>query len=381
MPATFKKAVFSAVNLKKMNEPQLLDLIERYLRDELSTQESIDFDLLRKKDLSINNRIVEHQQFLKTMADWQQRLDFETKLNAIHEEINIDAVKEALGIRESRVVTLWRSHHSKISVAASVAIFAVMVTLFFTGYFNNQNQQSHYNALRRSLDNVRRSQNALIRDLSGKSVHKNNNPGNFGGTGFAINTSGDIITNFHVINGADSVFVQNSNGESFKVTTVYSNQEYDLAVLRITDSTFKHLSAVPYVFKKSKADLGEDVFTLGYPKDSVVFGKGYLSSFTGFDNDSLAYQVAIPVNPGNSGGPLLDTYGNVIGIIKGNQTQVDGAAFATKSNFLMKAIQSVPADSLGRKIILNNKNSLTKLNRSQQIKKLQNYVFMVKVYN
>ncbi|RYE17539.1 MAG: hypothetical protein EOP42_32110 [Sphingobacteriaceae bacterium] len=121
-----------------MNELQLLDLIERYLRNELSEQEELEFDLLRKKDPSVNERIAVHQQFIKTMTDWQQRLDFETKLNAIHEEINIDVVKEALGIRENRVITLWRNHHSKISVAASIAIFTVMMTLFFTGYFRNQ---------------------------------------------------------------------------------------------------------------------------------------------------------------------------------------------------------------------------------------------------
>jgi len=365
-----------------MNEPQLLDLIERYLSNELSKQEQIEFELMRKADGSINGRIKEHQQFLKYMADWNERLEFENKLNEIHEEIDIDAVKEQLGIHQGRVVTLWRNHHSKISVAASIAIFAVMVTLFFTGYFNNQNQQSRYSALRRELETVKRSQSALIRNMTGKPVNKNNlNPGDFGGTGFAINASGDIITNFHVINGADSVYVQNSNGESFKAATIYTNSDYDLAVLHITDTSFKHLSAVPYAFRKSKADLGEDVFTLGYPKDSVVIGKGYLSSFTGYDNDSLAYQVSIPVNPGNSGGPLLDSYGNVIGIIKGKQTQVDGAAFATKSNYLMKAIQSIPADSTGRKICLNSKNNLSKLTRAQQIKKLQNYVFMVKVYN
>ncbi|RYE27922.1 MAG: hypothetical protein EOP42_18310, partial [Sphingobacteriaceae bacterium] len=85
-----------------MNEPQLLDLIERYLKHQLSEQESMEFDLLRKNDFHINQRIAEHQQLIKTMADWQKRLDFETTLNAIHEEINIDAVKEALGIRQNR---------------------------------------------------------------------------------------------------------------------------------------------------------------------------------------------------------------------------------------------------------------------------------------
>lgn len=360
--------------------PQLLDLIERYLNHQLSEQELVEFELMRKNDVRINDKIAEHQEFLKYLSGLNDRLEFEKTLNAIHQEIDVDAVKEQLGIRESRIVTLWRNHHSKFSVAASVAIFAVMLTLFFTGYFNNQNQQSHYNALRRDLETVKRSQSALIRDIKGKPANSTN-PGNFSGTGFAINTNGDIITNFHVINGADSVYVQNSSGNSYKATAIYTNEEYDLAVLRITDSTFKHLSAVPYAFKKSKGNLGEAVFTLGYPKDSVVIGMGYLSSFTGSDNDSLAYQVAVPVNQGNSGGPLLDNYGNIIGIIKGKQTQVDGAAFATKSSYLMKAIQEIPADSLGRKVNLNSKNSLSKLNREQQIKKLKNYVFMVIVYD
>lgn len=365
-----------------MTEPELLDLIERHLNNALSTPEQIEFERMRKNDLQLNKRITEHQQFLKYLSGLNDRLAFEKKLNDIHNEIDIDEVKTALGIRESKIITLWRNHHSKISVAASIAIFAVMTTLFFTGYFNNRNQQSHYNALRRELGNVKRSQTALIRDINNNNSSKQLiSPGSFGGTGFVLTATGDLVTALHVISGADSVYVQDVSGNSYKTKTVYTNPDCDVAILRIVDTTFKTLSPIPYAFKKSKADLGEDVFTLGYPKDSVVFGRGYLSSFTGFDNDSLAYQVAIPVNEGNSGGPLLDNFGNIIGMIKGKQTQVDGAAFATKSNYLMKAIQNIPADFAGKKIILNSKNNMGKLNRSQQIKKLQNYVFMVKVYN
>ena len=58
-----------------------------------------------------------------------------------------------------------------------------------------------------------------------------------------------------------------------------------------------------------------------------------------------------------------------------------GTAFALKSNYLMKAIENIPSDSLSKPINLNNKNVLATLNRVQQIKKLQNYIFMVRVYN
>jgi S1-C subfamily serine protease len=91
--------------------------------------------------------------------------------------------------------------------------------------------------------------------------------------------------------------------------------------------------------------------------------------------------LSIPINPGNSGGPLLDEKGNVIGIITARQTQMAGAAFAKKSAYLLKAIQNIPTDSLSKTLNLNSKNTLAGLSRKQQLKKLKNYVFMVKVYN
>ena len=77
----------------------------------------------------------------------------------------------------------------------------------------------------------------------------------------------------------------------------------------------------------------------------------------------------------------MDSKGNVIGIVSGKQTQADGAAFAVKSNFLLKAINNIPEDSLEQKIVINKRNTLAGLNRAQQIKKLQDYIFIVKVYN
>lgn len=84
------------------------------------------------------------------------------------------------------------------------------------------------------------------------------------------------------------------------------------------------------------------------------------------------------VNFGNSGGPVLDSRGNIVGVISSKQDRIDGAAYAIKSKYLFKAIQS---DSLSSKLNLSSKSSIANLSRTQQIKKLQNYVFMVKVYN
>jgi serine protease Do len=183
------------------------------------------------------------------------------------------------------------------------------------------------------------------------------------------------------VNGADSVYVQNAEGESFRTKVIYTEPQYDVAILEINDSTFKNLGAIPYSFKKAKSDLGENVYTLGYPGDDIKFGPGALTASSGFRGDTTEYEIYIPVNPGNSGGPLLDEKGNIIGVINGKQTQTSGAAFAVKSNYLLKAIQNIPADSLSKSFSLNTKNTLAGLTRPQQIKKMRNYVFMVKVYN
>ena len=126
--------------------------------------------------------------------------------------------------------------------------------------------------------------------------------------------------------------------------------------------------------------MGENVFTLGFPTDALVLGPGFLTANSGYRGDSTSYQMSIPLNPGNSGGPLLDNKGNVIGIVDAKQTNLAGTTFALKADYLLKAIQNIPSDSLNKPLNLNTRNVLANLSRPQQIKKLQNYVFMIRVY-
>ena len=203
----------------------------------------------------------------------------------------------------------------------------------------------------------------------------------FRGTGFAITSGGLVATNYHVVKDADSVYVQNAAGKSFKAKVLYTEPQNDIAILKITDTSFRNLGAIPYTFKRTESDLAEGVYTYGYPQDAPVYDVGVLTSANGLNGDSLDYQISIPINPGNSGGPLMDNRGNVIGIVQAKQTQLEGVHFAVKASYLLNAIQNIPADSLNKKISLNTKNTLGNLNAVQQLKKLKNYVFMVKVYD
>jgi len=385
MPATAEEIIFSAEikESTEMSENQLLESIERYFNGEMTAEERNQFELLRKKDANVDSKVIEHKLFIGLIKQYGERIELEKRLDAIHNEIDIHSLKEELLIKPNWVVNMWRHHHSKISVAASIAIFAILSTLFFTGKLNSH--QSNYEQLSQEIGKIKSSQaklegktNGLLNDI--KRGKRNTNPGKYRGTGFALSSNGYIATDYHVIYGADSVYVQNAAGESFHAKVIYTEPQYDLAILQINDPSFKDLGNVPYNLKKTISDLGENAYTFGYPGGEEVYNLGSVSATNGHSGDTTEYQVSIPVNPGNSGGPLLDDRGNLIGIISGKQPDVSGAAFAKKSIYLLKAIQNIPADSLSKSLTLSTKNTLVGLSRTQQLKKLKNYVFMVKAY-
>ena len=356
---------------------ELTNLIDAYLRGELSAAELADFERKRSDDPAFDLNVVEHQNLVRHMSDYGYRVKLTSDMNAIHDQIDVQALKRVLRPDLPIIHRLWNKYQVSAAIAATVALIAVFGTLFSTGYFAEKISDSY---LRREINSIKRSQNALIKNIKDKPVRGPVNPGQFGGTGFALSSNGYVVTNYHVIKGADSVYVQNSEGESYKVKQIYIDPTYDLAVLQIIDPAFEDLAALPYTFKKSASNVGEGVFTIGFPKDDLVYNEGYVSSKNGYAGDTVAYQVSIPVNPGNSGGPLLDNKGNVIGIINRKQTLVDGVAFAVKSNYLLKSIEAIPQDSLEDKLMLNKRNSLAGLKRDEQFKKLEPYIFMVKVY-
>ncbi|AYL96056.1 S1C family serine protease [Mucilaginibacter celer] len=365
-----------------MSDNQITQFIERYLDGSMTADERTQFELLRKNDAAIESKFVEHVQFIALMKQYGERLELEKRLNAIHDEIDVHALKEELIIHPVWIVRMWRNHHSKISVAASVLIFAVLSVLIVTGKLSSD--KSKYEELKGQINSLKTEVGHIGAGGHPQSVKPKvlkTPPANFRGTGFALTSNGYLVTDYHVIKNADSVYVQNAAGESFHAKVIYTEPQYDLAILQINDSTFRNLGPVPYNVKKAESDLGENVYTSGYPGDNVVYGYGALTSTANYSGDTTEYMVSIPVNPGNSGGPLLDEKGNVIGILTARQTQMAGAAFAKKSAYLLKTIQNIPTDSLSKTLNLNNKNTLAGLNRKQQLKKLKNYVFMVKVYN
>jgi S1-C subfamily serine protease len=135
------------------------------------------------------------------------------------------------------------------------------------------------------------------------------------GTGFVINRQQHILTNYHVVEGCSSLLVT-VKGRDTPAILVAKDAERDLAVVQIDPSTLVPL-AFPHT---SQIMLGQTVIAMGFPfrgllASSVNVTTGTVSSVAGIENNNAQIQITAAVQPGNSGGPLLDETGTVIGIV------------------------------------------------------------------
>jgi S1-C subfamily serine protease len=165
------------------------------------------------------------------------------------------------------------------------------------------------------------------------------------GTGFFISNNGYIVTCYHVIEGATEISIKGINNDfykKYKARIVATDKINDLAILKI-DCNLE--SPINYSLKWDVSDVGQEVFTLGYPLkttmgEEIKLTNGIISSKSGFQGDITTYQITVPVQPGNSGGPLFDKNGFVIGVINAKHTGAENAGYAVKSNILKNLIQS-----------------------------------------
>jgi S1-C subfamily serine protease len=161
---------------------------------------------------------------------------------------------------------------------------------------------------------------------------------------------------------------------------VWEDSELDIAIFKASDPELFARKTSPISFRLGQSDLGEKVFTIGYPRETIVYSEGNVSASSGFNGDTTKYQLSMLINPGNSGSPVLDDKGNLIGIVSGRNTSEQGVSYAVKSIYVYEMLNHIPDERLKREISPSNINILKKLSRTDQIKKLSPSVFNVKIY-
>ena len=203
-------------------------------------------------------------------------------------------------------------------------------------------------------------------------------PKEWTGTGFALN-SNYIVTNNHVVDGAKTINVQGINGDfnhKYSAQVVSTDKVNDLAIIKVNGTTIPSTS-IPYAVKVGTAEVGEEVFVLGYPLTSTMgeeikLTTGVISSKTGFQGDVSIYQISAPIQPGNSGGPLFDSKGNVIGIVSAKHQGAENVGYAIKTSYLRNLMESAVSTN-----ILPQTNKMAGQNLSGKVKLVKNYVYYI----
>lgn len=202
-------------------------------------------------------------------------------------------------------------------------------------------------------------------------------PTNWTGTGFALNNR-YVVTNYHVVENAKSITLTGINGNfgtKVSATIAATDKKNDLALLKLNGNV--SITNIPYSVKTVTSDVGEEVFVLGYPLtatmgDEIKLTTGVISSKSGFQGDVSLYQISAPIQPGNSGGPLFDSKGNVIGIVSAKHAGAENVGYAIKASYLRNLVESATSSN-----ILPQTNRVTSPNLSGKVKTVKNYVYYI----
>ncbi len=367
-----------------MEELQLLDAVERYLRGQMTSQEKEYFEELRKSNPEVDQLVVAHTMFLNQLNKYGEQKNFKSLLNDVHNGL-VETGEIKVKAPQAKVVDLFRRNKKVWAVAASIAGITALTLAGTISYVSTKDNTAKIEQLKREykrdIAKVDKKADDAQKEVRAK-VSKV--PANatviFGGTGFLIDVKGLIVTNAHVVNKAKSVIVQNSKQQEFRAKMIYMNTETDIAILKIDDEDFKPFAALPYGIKKNGADLGEQLFTLGYPGEALVYNEGYMSAKTGNEGDTMTCQIGIFANPGNSGGPVFNKHGEVIGIINTRQQQAEGVVYAVNAKNIFRSLEDAKKDTTFKNVKLPTTSTIKNLERTQQIKKIEDCVFMVRSY-
>ncbi|HEX7890872.1 MAG TPA: trypsin-like peptidase domain-containing protein, partial [Ramlibacter sp.] len=177
------------------------------------------------------------------------------------------------------------------------------------------------------------------------------------GSGFFVSEQGHIATSYHVVENALEITAVTMKGERLAATLVRSDKEKDLAILRVATRP----AAVLAIRASAGIRRGERVYALGFPQtliqgEEVKVTDGLVSSLSGMRDNPLMFQITNPIQPGNSGGPLITDEGQVVGVVTStlNAARVlavtgtlpQNVNYAMKSAYLLEMLQGLPEAKL-----------------------------------
>jgi S1-C subfamily serine protease len=205
------------------------------------------------------------------------------------------------------------------------------------------------------------SSEAWSRGRTHRAASADNHDASRSGSGFFISPDGYLLTSYHVVADATKVVVRHA-GQNLAATVTQVDRTNDLALLKVAGNDFKWLPLAA----QAKVGLGESVFTIGYPNPSLQgkepkYSEGTISGLDGFQDDPREYQISLAVQPGNSGGPVCNASGEVVGVVRSSLNAgfalVSSGSLPQSVNYAVKssyALQLMQSANLGRDFSMGN---------------------------
>jgi serine protease Do len=360
------------------------ELAENYIAGTLSKEELNALNHRLSVDAAYSAEFQEVTNLIRSAADSGKQKRFKALLREVHQGQAAKQPKEK-GRHIIFTPQFWRT----AAVAAGVAILTSTVTFWSLKPSINKTE-SRYNTISREVKGLKiaqakqlEKQKQLEIDLD-KSKKPTPPPSDIKstGTGFALTNGGYFVTAYHVIHDeegyGDSVYIQNREGQYYKASLVTFNAETDVAIMKVDKAGFRFgKGELPFTFSELKANLGSHIFTLGYPSDEIAYSEGYISGRNGFDGNSMQYTLELPVGHGQSGSPLVDGHGNVVGLLTAMGTEAEVKTYAVSAKAITDLLHKLPDE---KTIKLAKSSKIDRMPREQQIDKIEAYTFAVKVY-
>lgn len=222
-------------------------------------------------------------------------------------------------------------------------IYIIIVLFIFISVFliNTLINNNRINSIYESLVYIESSDEETIKSGSGF-VYKTENNKNY------------IITSYHVIEGYDDIYVYNTNKKKEKASIMNYDQKNDIAIIGINNNLgLKKIT----LGNSDKVKIGEDIFVFGTPlnidyistlsKGNISYIDRKITIKTSYGPNSFsAIQIDARVEEGNSGGPVLNKSGKVIGMMFVKEANVDGIGFALPINFVMNIVENLEKNNI-----------------------------------
>jgi S1-C subfamily serine protease len=205
------------------------------------------------------------------------------------------------------------------------------------------------------------------------------------GTGFAIHSNGYIATNYHVIKGSlgeEQIKVKGIQGDflnDYTAIVIKIDKNNDLAILKVN----RELGIIPYGFKQKVEGVAGRVYAYGYPitgilGEEVKFTEGIINSNSGLEDDPRWYQHTATIHNGNSGGPLFNNSGDLVGInnatinykeLRKREVEGTNINYAIKARYLIHLMEDME--------LTPPKSTMSNLNMQSQYKQTRTFVYQV----